>query len=125
MDTVIGKFEDKNCSLTLYFRETKLMLLFIVDKYKPDSVVRIFNKKKELGVENFKLLFKIILTDNGWEFSKPSDIKLDLKTKEKISNIFYCVPYSSWQKGGIEITKKLHLKYIKEDEVSLSYKILK
>lgn len=34
MDTVIGKFEDKKCILTLYFRNSKLMLMFLIDKYK-------------------------------------------------------------------------------------------
>ena len=50
-------------------------------------------------------MFEIILTDNGWEFSKPNDIEFDYTTGEKI-------------------TKKLHLKYIPKDEVDLSYKLL-
>lgn len=103
MDTVIGKFEDKKCILTLYFRDSKLMLLFLIDKYKPVSVSKVFDKlKKNLGNEIFKELFEIILTDNGWEFSKPEDLEVDSKSSEKITNIFYCDPYSSWQKGGIE-----------------------
>ena len=43
-----------------------------------------------------------MLTDNGWEFSKPLDIEFDSITGEKQINVFYCEPYSSWQKGGIE-----------------------
>lgn len=180
MDTVIGKFEDKKCILTLYFRNSKLMLMFLIDKYKPKAVSDIFKQlRKTLGVKYFTKLFEILLTDNGWEFSKPEDIEFDLKTGEKIINVFYCEPYSSWQKGGIEknhefiryiipkgisfdkltdenlnsmmnninnvsrrsldyktpyelfnniygneITKKLHLKKLKKDEVNLSYKIL-
>ena len=50
----------------------------------------------------FKHLFEVILTDNGWEFSKPEDIEFDQETGEKLINLFYCEPYSSWQKGGIE-----------------------
>ena len=103
MDTVIGKFEDKKCIMTLYFRNSKLMLMFLIDKYKPKSVSEIFKKLyKLLGYDNFKLLFEIILTDNGWEFSKPMDIEFDYNTGEKLINVFYCEPYSSWQKGGIE-----------------------
>lgn len=103
MDTVIGKFEDKKCILTLYFRNSKLMLMFLIDKYKPASVTTIFNNlKNKLGNEKFKELFEIILTDNGWEFSKPDELEINHKTGEKLINIFYCDPYSSWQKGGIE-----------------------
>ena len=103
MDTVIGKFDDKKCIMTLYFRNSKLMLMFLIKKYKPSEVKRIFNNlKKKIGVEKYKELFEIILTDNGWEFSKPLDIEIDYNTGEKIINVFYCEPYSSWQKGGIE-----------------------
>lgn len=42
MDTVIGKFEDKKCIMTLYFRSSKLMLIFIIKKYKPSEVTKIF-----------------------------------------------------------------------------------
>lgn len=103
MDTAIGKFEDKKCIMTLYFRSNKLMLMFLIDKYKTSSITKVFNSlEKTLGVSLYKQLFEIILTDNGWEFSKPEDIEFDNKTGEKLINVFYCEPYSSWQKGGIE-----------------------
>ena len=103
MDTVIGKFEDKKCILTLYFRNSKLMLMFLIDKYKTNSVSNVFkNLRKQLGSETFNKLFEIILTDNGWEFSKPEDIEFNSITGEKEINVFYCEPYCSWQKGGIE-----------------------
>ena len=103
MDTVIGKFEDKKCILTLYFRNSKLMLMFLIDKYKTSSVTKVFKSlQKQLGINDFKRLFEVILTDNGWEFSKPEEIEIDSKTGEKLINIYYCEPYSSWQKGGIE-----------------------
>ena len=103
MDTVIGKFEDKKCIMTLYFRNSKLMLMFLIDKYKTTSVSNVFKKlRKQLGSEVFTKLFEIILTDNGWEFSKPEDIEFNSITGEKEINVFYCEPYSSWQKGGIE-----------------------
>ena len=103
MDTVIGKFEDKLCIMTLYFRKSKLMLMFLIKKYKPEEVSKIFNKLKiSLGEESFKEMFEVILTDNGWEFSKPEDIEFNNETGEKLINIFYCDSYSSWQKGQIE-----------------------
>lgn len=103
MDTVIGKFEDKKCIMTLYFRKSKLMLMFIIKKYKPSEVSKIFETlRKKLGNNLYQKMFEVILTDNGWEFSKPEDIEFDPNTGEKLINIFYTEPYSSWQKGGIE-----------------------
>ena len=103
MDTVIGKLEDKKCILTLYFRNSKLMLMFLINKYKTGSVTKIFRKLyKILGYELFTKLFEIVLTDNGWKISKPEDIEFDYNTGEKLINVFYCNPYSSWEKGGIE-----------------------
>ena len=103
MDTVIGKLEDKKCILTLYFRNSKLMLMFLIDKYKPKAVTEVFKSlRQKIGNEKFKELFEIILTDNGWEFSKPEDLEIDTSTGEKLINIYYCYPYSSWKKGGIE-----------------------
>ena len=103
MDTVIGKQEDKKCIMTLYFRNSKLMLMFLIDKYKTKAVSDVFKSlRKQLGYDLFKKLFEVILTDNGWEFSKPDDIEFDYNTGEKLINVFYCNPYSSWEKGGIE-----------------------
>ncbi len=103
MDTVIGKQDDKKCILTLYFRNSKLMLLFLINKYKTKEVSNTFIKlRNDLGYENFKKIFEILLTDNGWEFSKPDDIEFDYSTGEKLINVFYCNPYSSWEKGSIE-----------------------
>jgi IS30 family transposase len=103
MDTVIGKFEDNNCIMTLYFRESKLMLMFLIKKYKPSEVSKVFKGiKNVIGDEQFKKLFEVILTDNGWEFSKPDEIEYNYETGEKLINVFYCESYSSWQKGGIE-----------------------
>ena len=103
MDTVIGKFEDKKCIMTLYFRNSKLMLMFLINKYKPQEVTKIFKKLyKSLGYDLFTKLFEVVLTDNGWEFSRPEEIEFDFNTGEKLINVFYCNPYSSWEKGGIE-----------------------
>lgn len=103
MDTVIGKFEDKKYIMTLYFRKSKLMLMFKISKYKPNEVSKVFKSiRTSLGNEMFKSMFEVVLTDNGWEFSKPDDIEFDYSTGEKLINLYYCEPYSSWQKGGIE-----------------------
>ena len=66
MDTVIGKFEDVKCIMTLYFKNSKLMLMFFIKKYKPSEVSKVFNGlRKSLGDDLYKKLFEVILTDKG------------------------------------------------------------
>ena len=118
MDTVIGKFEDNKCIMTLYFRKSKLMLMFIIKKYKPSEVYKVFNKIRNLiGDDLYKIMFEVILTDNGWEFSKPEDIEFNHETGEKLINVFYTEPYSSWQKGGIERNHEF-IRYIIQKGIS-------
>ena len=103
IDTVIGTSGGKGgkCFLTLYFRSSKLMLIYLLPYKKAIYVNQVFdNLKKVLGKEAFQKLFEVILTDNGTEFSDPE--YLEQYEGEKIIKLFYCDPNSSWQKGGIE-----------------------
>ena len=103
MDTVVGKQEDKYCFLTIYFCNSKLMLIYKVLHYKAIAIVEKFNELKSiLTTDEFKAIFDVILTDNGWEFSRPDEIEIDKNTGEKLTNIFFCNSYSSYEKGGIE-----------------------
>lgn len=103
MDTVIGKLSDKYCFLTIFFCDSKLMLIYKVLHYKAEAIVKKFNElKNTFSTDEFKTLFEIILTDNGWEFSRPAEIETDTKTGEKVTQIFFCNSYSSYEKGGIE-----------------------
>ena len=105
MDTVIGTLGGKGgkCMLTLLFRQFNFMLIYLLPYKQPKYVTRVFNDLKEnLGVDEFKRLFEVILTDNGTEFSDPESIEVDLNTGEVVSKVFYCNPNSSWQKGSIE-----------------------
>ncbi len=54
-----------------------------------------------LGRSNFEKLFKVFKADNGSEFSNPLRIEFDKENKRR-SNLFYCDPYASYQKGGVE-----------------------
>ena len=75
-------------------------------------VSQVFNNLKEtLGIDEFKRLFEVILTDNGTEFSDPESIEIDLNSGEKISSVFYCDPSCSWQKGSIEKNHE-YIRYI-------------
>ncbi len=70
---------------------------------RSEYVTRIFlGLRNELGDEEYKRLFEVILTDNGTEFTDADSIMFSTETGELLSNLFYCEPYSAWQKGSIE-----------------------
>lgn len=79
------------------------MFIRLLDKKDIKSVNNAWDSiKDKISIDIYSKLFRIILTDNGIEFYDPMHIEVDYNTGEKLSNVFYCEPYSSWQKGCIE-----------------------
>ena len=79
------------------------MLAFIRDHNTARSVTEVFNRLYELlGHETFTMLFPVILTDRGSEFTNPLSIEFNAKG-ERRTHVFYCDPQRSDQKGGIEV----------------------
>ena len=100
MDTVEGVKGGK-VFLTLLFRQSKFMLMYLMDKKNMECVEKAFmNIKDVIGIETFKKAFEVVLTDNGSEFFNPLSIERD--GEEIVSHVFYCDPSASWQKGAIE-----------------------
>ena len=102
MDLVVGTIDSHKVLLTLLFRSCNLMLAFLLPDKSPEHVAAALNWLcNELGIDVFKKMFEVILTDCGLEFMPPEALEVDeydeIKTK-----IFYCDAYSSWQKGAIE-----------------------
>lgn len=102
MDTVIGKADENPVLLTMLLRSCHLMMAFLLPNKAQGSVIDTLNDLSEmLGIETFKRIFGVIITDRGTEFSNPLALECDrygeIKTK-----VFYCDSYCSWQKGMIE-----------------------
>ena len=103
MDTVEGNKNSVKVLLTIIDIKTNFMFIRLLDKKDIKSVNLAWDSiKNNLDKKTFSKLFRIVLTDNGTEFFNPLHIELDYDTGKKISNVFYCKPYSSWQKGCIE-----------------------
>lgn len=101
MDTVEGKKGGK-VLLTMLFRNSKLMLAFLLNDKTSNSVLKIFNWLESiLGNDLFEKTFPIILTDNGSEFSNPLSLEFNDEGIER-TRIFFCNPCASYQKGAIE-----------------------
>lgn len=104
LDTVIGKVNESKCLLTMYLVETHYMLIFLLERKTAEKVTNIFkNIKDNLGIDTYRKIFRIILTDNGCEFLNPYEMEYDYETGKKICNVFYCHPYASYEKHEIEV----------------------
>lgn len=100
MDTVEGAKGGK-VLLTLMIPNCSFMLAFIRDHNTSQSVIDIINKIYELlPNEMYDAIFSVILTDNGTEFSNPSEI--EYFNDEKRTTVFYCEPYASYEKPEVE-----------------------
>lgn len=112
LDLVEGLKTDKHYIMTLHLPITNFMLGFIIPNKKPESVAKVFNQLEEiLGLEEFRRIFKVILTDRGSEFYKPENIELSHITGEQRTRLYYCDSYSSYQKAEIECNHKL-IRYV-------------
>ena len=102
MDTVLGTKSSRKRILTMTFRRNNLMLMFLLSDGKASSVVNIFRYlEHELGLDCFRRVFKIFLTDNGGEFK--DNINLEYTKENDIrTKVYYCDPMASWQKGCAE-----------------------
>ena len=127
MDSVEGRKGGK-VLLTIYFRNSSLMLAFIRENNTAKSVTEVFEwLYEQLGHEVFTTLFQVILTDRGSEFTNPLAIEFN-KDNERRTHIFYCDPQRSDQKGGCEVThemirrvlpKKTSFDNLNQDDITL------
>ena len=111
MDTVEG-IKGGKVFLTLLFRNSNFMLIFLMESKTMAEVEKVFIKIKNIiGIDNFKRIFEVVLTDNGPEFFNPISIEVDYITDEVLSHVFYCDSYCSYQKGSIEKNHE-YIRYI-------------
>lgn len=102
MDTVKGKLERGKVLLTMIFRKTDFMLVFLLPDGTQKSVLQIFDSLTiTLGLELFRKLFQVILTDNGVEFKDADSLEHTLNGAQR-TRLFYCDPQSAWQKPQVE-----------------------
>ena len=104
LDTVIGQRNNNKCLLTMYIVDTHFMLIFLLDKKDSAHVSEVFQTlKSSLSIDIYRKVFRIILTDNGIEFSNPYEMEIDYDSCKKVSNVFYCHPYASYEKHELEV----------------------
>lgn len=110
MDSVIGKKGvSKNTLLVLTERKTRDEIIFKLPDHTDEAVVAALDKlERRYGADMFKQIFKTITVDNGSEFADVNGLERSiLEEGEKRTHLYYCHPYSSWERGTNEVTNKM------------------
>ena len=103
---------DSKSILSLILPELQLIMIHIIKNPNSNKVVTFFDSLEEnLGIEEFKTLFPVILTDRDPCFSDISGICYSKNTGEERCKLFFCDPYVSSQKPNIENANKQLRKY--------------
>ena len=118
MDTVKGKQGvTKSCMLVLTERKTRDEIIFKLKDQKAESVVDALDRLERKWGDMFSKVFRSITVDNGVEFSDCKGMERSALTPgEKRTYLFYCHPYSSWERGTNENTNKLIRRHIPKGE---------
>lgn len=102
MDTVHSAVGSSKTLLTFFFTKEKLFLAFLMNRNTEGSVRLVLDRlEKRFGTFDFLTLFEYILTDRGAEFGDPDSLETGVTGIQR-TNIYYCDPMRSGQKGGIE-----------------------
>lgn len=102
MDCVCGPTNEVLLNLTE--RMTRKVILFKMANQQADSVVHCLNVLERKYGKLFSKVFKTITVDNGSEFSAFDKMQRSIygRGKNKRTLVYYCHPYSSWERGSNE-----------------------
>jgi len=107
MDTVIGR-PGGRCLLTLLHRLTRLQLALLLAGCTQAEVGAALDALSCLPGSPFAPGRRaLVLTDNGGEFFDAEGIEADGRIR-----LYYCEPYSSWQKGAAERGHRLYRRIV-------------
>lgn len=115
MDTVVsGQGKSTACLLVFSERQTREEIIFKIPDKKSASVVKKLNQmERDMGCKAFRERFKTITCDNGVEFLDFIGIMKSCKNKKiPRTQVYFCHPYSSWERGTNENTNKLIRRWI-------------
>ena len=104
IDTVEGpKGKNEKCLLTIHINAAHFTLAFLLNSKSQEEVSKVFvYLQKLLGIETYKRIFQVILTDRGVEFIDYKAIEFSYLSGEALTHVFYTNAYASYQKGSIE-----------------------
>ena len=108
MDTVKGKRgKSKNSLLVLTERKTRNEIILKLPAHTAEAVVDAVDRLERKWGEMFKRVFKTITVDNGSEFAYCAELERSILGEDNRTKLYYCHPYSSWERGTNEVTNKM------------------
>ena len=121
LDTVHGIITDKKTILTIHFPSISFQFGILLSNCDTDEVnSKLLELRTKIGIDEWKRIFAVLLTDNGIEFNKIHELEIDNNTGELLSNVFFCDPYKSSQKGSCERNHEI-FRYIQPKKQSIEY----
>ena len=114
MDCVVGKRKGSgNALLVLTERKYREQIIIKMSNQKQNSVIKALDKLEKQYKKRFKGKFKTITVDNGVEFLDYKSMERSIKNiDEERTKIYYCHPYSSWERGSNENANRLIRRFI-------------
>lgn len=112
MDTVVGKRDGGgDVLLVLTERKTRYEIIRKIPSKTQKAVIKALDSiEREVGCL-FPKMFKTITIDNGGEFLDDIGIELSI-TGGKRTTVYYCHPYSSFERGSNENINKMVRRFI-------------
>lgn len=114
MDCVVGRYKASgNALLVLTERKIREQIIIKISSQKQSSVIKALDGLEERYGNKFKEVFKTITVDNGSEFLDYESMQRSIKNpKDQRTKIYYCHPYSSWERGSNENANRLIRRFI-------------
>ena len=113
MDTVKGKRGvTKSCMLVLTERKTRDEIIIKMKDQGAASVVEALDRLERKYGNMFYKIFRSITVDNGVEFADYEGLERSVLREGKRTFVFYCHPYSSWERGTNENNNRLIRRHI-------------
>ena len=104
MDCVEGKKKTKETLLVLTERKARKEIMVKMKDKTTGSVVAALDRLERRYGKLFSKVFQTITVDNGTEFSDVAGLERSCLHKGKRTTVFYCHPYSSYERGTNENT---------------------
>lgn len=116
MDTVKGRRGvTKGCMLVLTERKTRMEIVIKLKHQGAAAVVEALDRLERKWGDQFRMLFRSITVDNGVEFADYRGMERSV-TGGRRTFVFYCHPYSSWERGTNENNNRLIRRHIPKGE---------
>ncbi len=118
IDTVYSGQCCKSKTALLVLTERKTLeeyYISIADRTLKSVTLALDNLEKGMGLDAFKRKFQTITADNGSEFGDGSLIERSITAfEQKRTQVFFCHPYSSWERGQNENQNRFVRRWVKK-----------